>query len=138
MPAQDTQMITGLQTANGQSAGVPLATATMALVSIIINAVPGGTNPELHAWLQYSPDAGVTYFDVGCDQHVFQEDLDEPTAEPTEKVRNITPKTTGLDANGEQCTGLFRHIPGGLYRLKWRIAGTDTPDSDFTARISTK
>jgi len=133
MSAENIELVSGAQTATGQSDKRQVKTATMATVAVHVTAVTG-TTPVINYWLQHSPDGGTTWFDVPYDHQLTTNAAGADLTANTNK-RNINGTanrtTTGDDA------AVYKHIPAGHYRLAWVISGT-TPSFTFVATLSVK
>lgn len=133
MSAENVELVSGAQTATGQSPKRQIKTATMGVVSINTTVVTG-TTPVFNAWLEYSPDNGTTWLEVPYDQQLTTTGTAADTTANTNK-RNINGTanrtTTGKD------TAKYNHLAAGHYRLAWIITGT-TPSFTFAATLAVK
>jgi len=133
MSAENIALVSGAQTATGQSSARQVKTATMGAVTINTTAV-SGTTPVFNGWLEHSPDDGTTWMEVPYDQQLTTTGTAADVAANTNR-RNIN--GTGNRTTTGKDTAVYKHLAAGHYRLAWIITGT-TPSFTFTSTLSVK
>jgi len=132
MSAENIELVSGAQTATGQSAKRQVKTATMGVVSTHVTAISGGA-PLFNHWLQHSPDGGTTWFDVPYDQQLT---TNAAAGDLTANVnkRNINGTANRTTTGDDEAT--YKHLPAGHYRLAWTFTGGTS--ITFTSTLSVK
>jgi len=117
---------------------VTLATDTMGSVALDVSAVTGTATPTLYMWLEKYDSTPQKYFPVPYDQQLTEPATPGDDAAGNQHRKNIT-GTAGVTAAGKH-HATYKHLPGGRYRLRWRVTGSFTAGQGFTvgAGLDTK
>lgn len=133
MAAVRSTLVSGAQTATGQSAAYAVKTISMAAVCVNVTAASG----SFAAWLQVSPDGGTTWHDFGHDILTKNDDGGAAGQDFACQIqrRNIT-GTSYVSAAAKFCA-IYKHLASQYVRLSWYIAGTGATFT-FTATLEGK
>lgn len=121
------------QTANGNSAPQRLLTAQMIDLGIDITA-GSGTVTSFDLWLQVAAAEAGPWFDMPADQVLKSADSGTAETVATNQRDVVDGKN---DTNAEQFLAVYKHVPAGYVRTKWKLAGT-SPSLTWSATASAK